>query len=226
MTGQRRNPPLTSDLRDASARWWPRHGPCYRRGPMDRAKRRATYDDLMQVPDHLVAEIIDGELVTSPRPASPHAFAASALGQDLGPFSRRPGAPGGPGGWWILFEPELHFGDDVLVPDLAGWRHERMPRVPNVPFFTLPPDWTCEVVSPGTSRIDRTRKMAIYGREGIGHLWLVDPLARTLEIYRLDGGRWIVATTLGGAACVRAEPFDALEVDLAHWWRDEPPPGP
>src|SRR3990172_867600 len=128
---------------------------------MSQPRRRATYDDLMQVPDHLVAEIIDGELVTSPRPASPHAFASSCIGQDLGPFSRRPGAPGVPGGWWILDEPELHFAEDVLVPDLAAWRHERMPRVPNTAFFTLAPDWVCEVVSPRTGRLDRVRKMPI-----------------------------------------------------------------
>jgi Uma2 family endonuclease len=166
---------------------------------MSQPRRRATYDDLMQVPDHLVAEIIDGELVTSPRPASPHAFAASVLGQDLGPFSRKPGTPGGPGGWWILDEPELHFGDDVLVPDLAGWRHAHMPAVPNVAFFTLAPDWACEVISPSTGRLDRTRKMGIYGRQGVAHVWLVDPLLHTLEAYRLDGGRWVVAAACGGA---------------------------
>src|SRR5262245_8065756 len=188
---------------------------------MSQPRRRATYDDLMQVPDHMVAEIIDGELVTSPRSSSPHAFAASALGQDIGPLSRRPGAPGGPGGWWILDEPELHFGEDVLVPDLAGWRQERMPTVPNVPFFALPPDWVCEVVSPRTGRIDRTRKMAIYGREGIRHLWLVDPLARTLEVYGRDEDRWGVAATHGGEECVRVEPFEVLEIDVARWWLEE-----
>ena len=181
-------------------------------------KRRATYKDLMEVPDHLVAEIIDGELVTSPRPASPHAWASSTIGQDLGPFSGRPAAPGGPGGWWILGEPELHFADDVLVPDLAGWRQERMPRVPSVAYFTLAPDWACEVVSPRTGRIDRSRKMSIYAREGFRHLWLVDPLARTLEIYRLEEARWMVVANHGGDDHVRAEPFEAIEIALDRWW--------
>ena len=176
----------------------------------------------MRVPDHLVAEIIDGELITTPRPASPHARAESVIGQDLSPFDRRPGGPGGPGGWWILVEPELHLGEDVIVPDLAGWRHERMPVIPNVAAFTLTPDWVCEVISPRTGRIDRSRKMGIYAREGVGHLWFVDPLARTLEVYRLDGERWVVASTHGGAETVRAEPFDAIAIDIGRWWLEEP----
>jgi Uma2 family endonuclease len=186
--------------------------------PMSAPKRRATYEDLMQVPDHLVAEIIDGELVTSPRPATPHARACSVIGQDLAPFDRQPGSPGSPGGWWVLDEPELHLGEDVLVPDLAAWRHERMPAIPNVAFFTLPPDWICEVISPRTGRIDRTRKMMIYAREGVRHLWLVDPLANTIEFYRLEAGRWMVAGCQGGDDVVRAEPFDAIPIALARWW--------
>ena len=185
---------------------------------MDPARRRATYDDLLQVPDTLVAEIVDGELVTTPRPAFPHAWAVSVIGQDLGPFNRRLGGPGGPGGWWILFEPELHLGADVLVPDLAGWRRERMPVLENVPYCELAPDWVCEVVSPTTARLDRARKMPIYGREQVGYLWLVDPLMRTLEVYRLEGQRWVVVSTHGGIEGVRAEPFEAIELDISRWW--------
>jgi len=182
-------------------------------------KRRATYEDLMEVPDTKVAEIIDGELFVSPRPASPHARAASALGSDVfGPFDRDPGAPGGPGGWWILLEPELHLGQDVVVPDWAGWRRDRMPRMERVPFFTEVPSWVCEVVSPSTGRLDRSRKMGVYAREGVEHVWLVDPLAQTLEIYRLDRGRWVVAGLHGGDELVRAEPFAAIEIALARWW--------
>ena len=125
---------------------------------VDTARRRATYEDLLKVPDILVAEIVDGELITSPRPAFPHAQVTSAVNQDLGPFSRRPGGPSGPSGWWILFEPELHLGADILVPDLAGWRRERMPVLEAVAYSELAPDWVCEVVSPTTARIDRVRR--------------------------------------------------------------------
>jgi len=179
-------------------------------------KRRATYDDLLQVPPHRVAEILDGDLHVSPRPASRHALAASVLGSDLGPPFHH--GRGGPGGWWILFEPELHFGEDVLVPDLAGWRRERMPEFPDTAAFTLAPDWVCEVVSPGTERLDRAKKMPVYAREQVSHLWLVNPVARTLEVYRLAEGRWLLVGTHEGAARVRPEPFHAVELDLAPLW--------
>jgi Uma2 family endonuclease len=134
---------------------------------MDPARRRATYEDLLKVPDLLIAEILEGELITSPRPASPHARAASVIRGKLDPFDRRPGTPSGPGGWWILLAPELHVGADILVPDLAGWRRERMPVLANVPYFELAPDWVCEVVSLTTGHIDRVRKMPDYAREQI-----------------------------------------------------------
>ena len=186
---------------------------------VDRPKRRATYEDLMQVPDHKIAEIIDGELFVTPRPASPHAYAATVSGGDLvGPFHRDPSDPAGPGGWWIILEPELHLSDDVLVPDWAGWRRERMPAFPNAPYFTQAPDWVCEVISLSTSRIDRSRKMRVYAREGIAHLWFIDPLARTLEVYGLEGGRWVVLAGHGGDEVVRVQPFDAIALDLSRWW--------
>ena len=186
---------------------------------MKPAGRRATYDDLLKVPDTMVAEIIDGELYATPRPAFPHARATSVMGSDLGgPFDRPPGGPGGPGGWWILDEPELHLGPDVVVPDLAGWRREKMPVLPNVAAFTQAPDWLCEVVSPTTAGTDRVRKMRIYARELVAHLWLVDPLAKTLEVYRLEDGHWVVASAHAGSERVHAEPFAAVELEIARWW--------
>jgi Uma2 family endonuclease len=183
-------------------------------------KRPATYQDLLQdllkVPDHRVAEIVDGELVTSPRPASRHTAAASALGEELGPPFKR--GRGGPGGWLILDEPELHVVGQVLVPDLAGWRRERMPEMPEVAAFELPPDWVCEVLSPTTAALDRTRKMHHYARAAVGHVWLVDPGPRTLEVFRLDGDGWRLASSFAGDIKVRAEPFDAIELDLSNLW--------
>jgi len=180
------------------------------------AKRAATYEDLCAVPDHLVAEILAGDLHTSPRPSAPHAVASSALGIEVGgPFQF---GRGGPGGWWILFEPEIHMGNDVLVPDLAGWRRERLPETPSGAYLTLTPDWVCEVVSPSTARTDRVLKLPIYAREGVGHVWLVNPIERTLDVYRLYDGHWVLLATYGDDALVRAEPFEAVELDLLHLW--------
>src|SRR5579862_5726601 len=159
----------------------------------DPAKRRATYEDLLAVPETLVAEIINGVLVTQPRPASRHARAASSLGGELyGPFDR---GKGGPGGWILLDEPELHLHGDVLVPDLAGWRRERMPELPDAAAFDLAPDWICEVLSHSTAASDRAEKMPVYARERVGHIWLVDPIARTLEACRLENERWVLLGT-------------------------------
>jgi Uma2 family endonuclease len=182
----------------------------------DPAKRRATYEDLLAVPKHLVAEIIHGALITHPRPASPHARAASRLGAELDrPFDR---GKGGPGGWILLDEPELHLHGDVLVPDLAGWRRQRMPVMPDASAFELAPDWTCEVISPSTAATDRAEKMPIYAREHVAHVWLVDPIAKTLEACRLEGGRWLLLGTWRDDAKVRVEPFEAFELELAGLW--------
>jgi len=182
------------------------------------AARPATYEDLLALPEHVVGEIIAGELVVSPRPAPRHAVAASVLGGELGPPYH--GGRGGPGGWWILFEPELHLGDDVLVPDLAGWRRERMPAIPETAYFTVSPDWVCEVLSPGTVRLDRQKKLGIYARAGITHVWLLDPLQRILEVLRLEQGQWMIVSVHTGDEEVRAEPFEATILPLRHLWTD------
>jgi Uma2 family endonuclease len=186
--------------------------------PLDRP---ATYEDLMQVPDNMVAEIVDGELHASPRPAPRHALAASALGADIMPPYHR--GRGGPGGWWILNEPELHFGRNVLVPDLAGWRRARMPRLPKTVYFPIAPDWVCEVTSPSTASLDRVKKLTVYAREQVGHAWLIDPIARTLEVLRLEAGRWTILATHAGNEVVRAEPFTDIDLELASLWDDEEP---
>jgi len=183
------------------------------------ARKLATYEDVLSAPANRVAELVDGELSLQPRPAKPHAVASSALGEELGPPFKR--GRGGPGGWILLDEPELHLGSDVLVPDLAGWRRERMPGVDTKePYFTLAPDWICEVVSPSTAALDRVRKLPIYARAGVRNAWLVDPLARTLEVLRLDAGRWAIVSVHSEDDHVRAEPFDAVELELGILWAD------
>ncbi len=181
-------------------------------------ERPATYEDLVALPDNLVAEIVDGELHASPRPAPRHAVAYARVTGLLG--SAFDSGRGGPGGWWILAEPELHLGPDVLVPDLSGWRRARMPHVPETAYFPLAPDWICEILSPSTASLDRAKKLGIYAREGVGHAWLMDPIARTLEVLRLEGGRWSILVTHAGDATLRAEPFEAIEFSLGEFWTE------
>jgi Uma2 family endonuclease len=183
-----------------------------------RAGRPATYQDVLDAPPNMVAEIVRGALHLHPRPSPRHGHASSTLGVELGsPFGQ---GRGGPGGWWILDEPELHLGADVLVPDLAGWRRERMPALPQTAWFDLAPDWACEVLSPGTRRLDLTDKRAAYAAAGVGWLWLVDPLARTLEAFALLDGAWTLIAALGDDAEVRVAPFDAISFPLAGLWAD------
>jgi hypothetical protein len=181
-------------------------------------RRPATYQDVLDAPENMVAELIEGALHLHPRPASPHARASSALGVRVGgPFDS---GPDGPGGWWTLDEPELHFGSDVLVPDLAGWRRERMPTYPVVSWFELPPDWVCEVLSPGTRKLDLTDKRRIYAAAGVAILWFVDPLARTLEAFALRGAEWTLIAALKDDDEVRVAPFDAVAFPLSVLWPD------
>ncbi|MBX3203474.1 MAG: Uma2 family endonuclease [Labilithrix sp.] len=184
----------------------------------DAAKAPASYADVLATPEHLVAEVVEGVLYTNPRPGTPHAAATSAIGEELGPPFKR--GRGGPGGWILLDEPELHLGADILVPDLAGWRRERLPHVPDAPFLELAPDWACEVLSARTQRLDRMKKVPVYGRERVRHLWLVDPRARTVEILRLDGERYVLLGTWGEDQRARLEPFEAIELDLSVFWAD------
>ncbi len=183
--------------------------------------RRATYQDVLDAPPHMVAEIISGTLHTQPRPAMPHAWASSGMGAKIAPpFGY---GDGGPGGWWIIDEPELHLGGgnpDILVPDLAGWRRETMPKYPSGAFCTIAPDWVCEVLSPSTRRIDLTDKRAIYAREGVGHLWFIDPDPRTLEAFALRDGQWVLIAAAKDSDPVSVPPFDAITFSLGDLWPD------
>jgi Uma2 family endonuclease len=187
---------------------------------MGKGRKPATYEDIEALPSGWVGEILGDELVASPRPAMPHARVGAALMTLLGSAFDL-GQQGIRGGWWILYEPELHFGREVLVPDLAGWRRERMPEpaFADAPFSTVAPDWLCEVLSPSTVHVDRQRKLPIYHREGVGHVWFIDPSTRTLEIHRRQARDWLLVATHSGEGEVFAEPFESLALKLGTlWW--------
>jgi Uma2 family endonuclease len=187
-------------------------------------QRPATYADIEALPPHVTGEILFGVLYTHPRPAPKHANAAGEVAGELwGPFGR---GRGGPGGWRSLPEPELHLGPHVIAPDIAGWRLERLPKLPKTAYIETPPDWVCEVMSPSTQRKDRTDKLAIYAAFGVGHCWYIDPIARTLEVYALipqanGPGKWLLFVTLKDADPVCAPPFDAHTFALDVLWAEE-----
>lgn len=182
------------------------------------AEKRADYADLLDLPAHVTGQIVGGRLIAQPRPAPRHALAYASLGDELvGPYQKQ---RGGPGGWWILDEPEIHIGADVVVPDLAGWRRERMPTLPQTAWFEPAPDWLAEILSPSTARFDRAEKLPLYARWGVGHVWLIDPDLRTLEAYANEGGRWVLLATLKDAEAVCLPPFDATSFELSVLWPD------
>lgn len=177
---------------------------------------QGSYSALDALPMGWVGEILDDEVVASPRPHPAQARAAFMLGVELGErLDKRRG-----GRWCFLRAPELHLGHDVLVPDLAGWRRDRLaaPPEPGAPILTLAPDWVCEVLSPSTTALDRARKLPIYAREGVGHVWLMDPVAQTLEVYQRVKRGWLLTGTYDGEALVRAEPFASLTLELEPLW--------
>lgn len=193
------------------------------------AHRRATYQDVIDAPEGVIAEIIAGELHLTPRPAMPHASASSAAGGELwNLFGRRRSGDGRPGGWVILDEPELHLGQpdprsEVLVPDLAGWRRSRLAETPRGAALELAPDWACEILSPGSRNIrhDRLVKADAYHRADVGWFWIVDPLARLVEVYRHTPEGYLRVRAVGGPVLARLEPFEAAELDLSEWWLPE-----
>ena len=183
------------------------------------ASSQATYQDVLDAPPHKVAEIVDGKLYIQPRPAPLYAFASSRLRSLIGmPFDL---GDGGPGGWWILREPEIHLGEDIVVPNCTGWRRERVPVFPTGAYCTLAPDWACEVLSPLTRKLDLGGKRAVYAREGVSNLWLVDPDVRSLETFKLRGTEWVLTDTLFDDVPVSLPPFEAISFNLGDLW---PPP--
>lgn len=173
----------------------------------------ATYDDLVAAPSNLIAEIVDGRLYGTPRPPPRLSTVASRLNAIVGSAEY--------GRWWLLWRVEIHLGEDVLVPDLSGWRRDRLPNIPDAPWMSLAPDWACEVMaSPSDEHLDRVVKLPVYAREGVPCVWLVKPLTRTLEVYRRNGTHWTLVVAHGGDGMIRVEPFDSLEWDLGRLWAD------
>lgn len=184
----------------------------------DAAPWRATWADLEALPENVVGELIEGVLHSFPRPRARHARAASVIGSDInGPFER---ARGGPGGWWILDEPGIALPDldvEEIVPDVAGWRRERLPALPDGPIH-IAPDWVCEVLSPTTRAHDLKKKRPLYARAAVTWMWIVDVDGRTLTASRRHDGRWLEIGTWSDNDVTRLEPFDAIELRLVDLW--------
>ena len=182
----------------------------------DPARKRATYEDLYGIPENTIGEIVNGELIVTPRPAPKHMNVVTILSEEIGPPYRR--GRGGPGGWIFLYETEVRFGEDIVVPDLAGWRKERFPTELEHNWIPVAPDWVCEVLSPSTFRNDKVRKMPVYARYGVGHIWLIDPAAMTMDAFRLESGRWSLLASFSENDKVRVEPFLEIEISLEDLW--------
>jgi len=190
---------------------------------MQPAIQPTLYESLEALPERLTGEILNGQLYTQPRPSGAHIAAGSALGSKLhNPFQV---GDGGPGGWWIFDEPEVHLIRDVevVVPDLAGWRRKRMPYPPEDQRFEVAPDWVCEILSPSTASMDRKVKMPLYAHYGVQYAWLIDPVERRLEAYRLDVDAWIEIDRFAAADRVAAPPFETVIIELESLWLPRPP---
>jgi Uma2 family endonuclease len=180
-------------------------------------KKEATYEDLHRIPENMVGEIIEGDLYALPRPSFRHSNVETGLAEIRIPYQY---GRGGPGGWVILVEPEIKFDKNLLVPDLAGWKKKRLPQPPETNWTRVVPDWICEILSPNSIRIDRVKKMNVYLQNAVPYVWLVDPAAETLEVFRLENDRWSLVLAADGDEKVRAEPFHEIEIELIRlWWR-------
>lgn len=183
------------------------------------AKKKASYDDLFTLPENMTGEIIAGELIVTPRPSRKHAAAATLLASRVVPPYQF-GEGGGPGGWIILVEPEIGLGENIVVPDLAGWKRERFPFQEESNWISVTPDWVCEILSPNTLRLDKVKKMPLYAQFGVGYIWLLDPVAMTLDAFKLEAQRWVLLGSYAEQDQVRLEPFPEIEINLGDLWLD------
>lgn len=172
----------------------------------------AVYQDLvnLNLPEWKIGEIVNGRLCVRRLPLPKGTMAFSALLFLL--------ADALEGAWRILPRVELCLGDDVLVPDLSGWRHERMPVVPNTAWIELPPDWVCDVLTPSSLTIVREQKAAAYARHGISDWWVIDPDKQAVEVHALRGNAYECAAHLIGRHALQSPPFANVAIDLGHLW--------
>jgi Uma2 family endonuclease len=178
------------------------------------ARRLASWADLVEAPDDgRVWEVLGGSLEAQPRPRPAHSRAQARVAGELsGPFDQ---GRGGPGGWWLLIEPDVEFEvHEIVVPDVAGWRRERMSVLPAERPIRTRPDWTCEVLSPSNRRRDRGRKADLYLRAGVPHYWIVDPDERMLEAFEAKAGAWVRLGAWSDGDTLRIPPFEAIELDV------------
>ncbi|MCG8555662.1 MAG: Uma2 family endonuclease [Proteobacteria bacterium] len=181
----------------------------------DPAQRLATYADLLDLPDEQRAEVLAGRIATAPAPLPRHSKVQGAARRFLGgPFDDDDGR-GGPGGWWIFVEVDVQLTPhDVVRPDLAGWRRERLQSPGSMRPITVAPDWVCEVVSRSTASRDRVTKRTLYARAGIAHYWIIDPDARVLEALQLENRAWIETGAYDDTSTARIPPFEAIELEV------------
>jgi Uma2 family endonuclease len=182
-----------------------------------------TIRDLLAIPaDERFHEIIDGELSPKAQPSARHGAAQLATTQLLRPFNRRPGGSGGPGGWWFAAETEVEFdSDQVYRPDVSGWRRDRLAALPTEAPVRVRPDWICEVLSPSNASQDTVKKLRGYHRGGVPHYWIIDPIAQTLTVHRHTEAGYLVVLAAESGERVRAEPFDAIELQVGVLFGDD-----
>lgn len=182
-----------------------------------------TVDDLLAIGEHeRFHEVIDGDLVRKAMPSARHGAAQIAASQLLRPFNRRPGGSGGPGGWWFASETEIQLAaDQVYRPDVCGWRRERLAELPSEAPVKVRPDWVCEILSPSNAGNDTVKKLRGYHRHQIPHYWIIDPVAETLTVHRFTEGGYLLVLAAERSERVRAEPFDAIELQVGVLFGDD-----